>query len=299
MFLHAQQPSANAPLMPQISSDLPPNPIFAFPLCEPPQVDRNSYANLAQFNDQGLYTTHNQVGPSNANEVPKSRKRGREDSSIMNQWVSPKANSTARQSTEAFLEYHRCCSSCSSVSGDIALGMQKELEEMDHFIVMQTEKIRAELESKRRKYWSNLIRTVETRVQRVLKGKEEEIAQVSRRNTALEEKLKILLMEGQTWKTLAQTNEAAVMSLRRDLEVAQAREGGGDNVEIEDTLSCCEGVPGKDDEKRNCHGCRRHEVSVLVLPCRHLCICSECDARLGLCPLCMSPKTASIKVHMS
>ncbi|KAL5997030.1 hypothetical protein ACLOJK_007956 [Asimina triloba] len=160
------------------------------------------------------------------------------------------------------------------------------------------EKIRAELEQKRRSYRANIFKAVEQGMQRLLKFKDEEIAKISRRNTALEEKVKSLLMEGQIWKTVAQTNEATVTALRRDLELVQAREGEGDNGEVEDSMSSCDGGGRKSVVSRGCHGCGQNQISVLALPCRHLCLCSECDSMLQSCPLCMAPKSASIKVQL-
>lgn len=179
-------------------------------------------------------------------------------------------------------------------------------------IRVQTEKLRVELEKKWRHHWSNTLHMVEERLQRIIKWKDEEIEKMSRRNTELEEKVKMLLMEGQIWKSLAQSNEATAISLRRDLEMAQVREGEGDSGPVEDSMSCCDWEKKKEEEeeedeeeeekersRRRCHGCRRNEMCVLVLPCRHLCLCSDCDPQFESCPLCMSPKSATIKVHMS
>lgn len=167
-------------------------------------------------------------------------------------------------------------------------------------IRVQTEKLRVELDQKRRHYWSNILHVVEERLQKILNGKDEEIEKMSRRNSALEEKVNMLVMEGHIWRSLAQSNEATAMSLRRDLELAQAREGEGDSGPVEDSMSCCDWQKKEEEhDRRSCHGCRRKEICVLVLPCRHLCLCSDCDSQIQSCPLCMSPKSASIKVHMS
>lgn len=102
-----------------------------------------------------------------------------------------------------------------------------------------------ELEKRSRDYWSDVICILEQGMHRILIHKDQEIAKISERNTALEEKLKTLAIEIQIWKKGAETNEAMVMSLRRDLELAQViREEEGENGIEEDAMSNCEGQKG-------------------------------------------------------
>lgn len=176
----------------------------------------------------------------------------------------------------------------------------------------------AEMEQRRRRLWAGVVRSVEDGVRRVVKARDEEIASVARRNSALEERINVLALEGQMWKALARTSEAAAAALRRDIELAQqaaARAGGapwnGDGCggEVEDSVSCCEGRHGKDLEegegecggspRRRCRVCGKGEVSRLVLPCRHLCLCRECDSGAESCPICGCQKRATIKVYLS
>ncbi|RZC60428.1 hypothetical protein C5167_022185 [Papaver somniferum] len=51
--------------------------------------------------------------------------------------------------------------------------------------------------------------------------------------------------------------------------------------------------------KKSCKVCEKNEVSVLVLPCRHLCLCKECEAKLDYCPICKAAKKASLQIFMS
>ncbi|XP_058101526.1 probable BOI-related E3 ubiquitin-protein ligase 3 [Magnolia sinica] len=290
MFLHPQPPSQSSQLMAQIASSSPSNPNYGFPFCESLQMEHNFYTNLSPIYDPGMM--YNKVAGGNMAENPISRKRGREEDLGLSSGIKAKTSTGLRLSTDEMNENNGCSS---SLSGGLSIRMQREQHELDLFVLMQMEKIRVELEQKRRNYWSNVFQVVEEGMQRILKGKDEEIDKMSRRNTALEEKVKSLLLEGQIWKTVAQTNEATVTLLRRDLELVQTREGEGDNGEVDDSTSCCDGQKAI---SRNCQGCGKNEISVLALPCRHLCLCSECDPRFESCPMCMLPKSASIKVHM-
>ncbi|KAI3975990.1 hypothetical protein MKX01_016673 [Papaver californicum] len=98
--------------------------------------------------------------------------------------------------------------------------------------------------------------------------------------------------------------------------------GDSDGLVIEglddDAQSCCYGgkdnhnqedkkrklVDAKDDKgtstiKKSCKVCKKNEVSVLVLPCRHLCLCRECESKLDYCPICKAAKNASLQIFMS
>lgn len=50
---------------------------------------------------------------------------------------------------------------------------------------------------------------------------------------------------------------------------------------------------------RRCRNCGKVESCVLLLPCRHLCICTVCESSINVCPICKSTKNASVHVNMS
>ncbi|XP_042519321.1 probable BOI-related E3 ubiquitin-protein ligase 3 [Macadamia integrifolia] len=50
---------------------------------------------------------------------------------------------------------------------------------------------------------------------------------------------------------------------------------------------------------RWCRNCGKEESCVLLLPCRHLCLCTVCGSTLHTCPICKSNKNASVHVNMS
>lgn len=55
---------------------------------------------------------------------------------------------------------------------------------------------------------------------------------------------------------------------------------------------------GNQKEQRMCVVCQEHEKSVVLLPCRHLCVCDTCSTHdlLKVCPLCREPIAHKISV---
>ncbi|CAA6659692.1 unnamed protein product [Spirodela intermedia] len=207
--------------------------------------------------------------------------------------------------------------------------------EVDTLIRLQNDRLRSGLEETRKRHCGALILAMEEAVLRRLREKEAELETVSRRNAELEEKVWQMTAENQMWFSVARNNEAIVSSLRASLEqalqnanetapliaVPQAQdveEGYGDSDCVAPTLladdaqSCCNADAKVCDSnaaaretlrelprKRMCKVCAEQEVSVLLLPCRHLCLCKQCEARLDACPVCNSTKNASLQIFMS
>lgn len=168
-----------------------------------------------------------------------------------------------------------------------------------------------------------------------LRAREEEIDKIGKLNYALEERIKSLCIENQIWRDLAQTNEATANALRTNLEqvlaqvktaaddaddtadlddAANHRRNGGvdDNALMEDAQSCCgssggggeegcEGRLGSAEEGRRwwCRECGKEEARVLILPCRHLCLCPTCEPSCRACPVCKSANNASFVVNVA
>ncbi|CAK8534761.1 unnamed protein product [Lathyrus sativus] len=250
-----------------------------------------------------------------------------------------------------------CASSSFSFLGeDISLQIQRQQLDIDQLIAQQMEKVKFEIEEKRKRQAMRLIQAIDMSVSKRLKAKEEEIEKIARTNWALEERVKSLCMENQIWRDLAQSNEATANALRSNLEQLLAQRVGEDNGDtispvgrhaalIDDAESCCDSNESINDEEnvvewrsigdndnsngrnieamkmiRNCGGgggggdsggsnfvnsmklcsnCGKDESCVLILPCRHLCLCAVCGSNLHICPICKSFKTASIHVNMS
>lgn len=184
------------------------------------------------------------------------------------------------------------------------------------------------MEEKRKRQARRIIEAIEVGVMKRLKAKEEEIEKIGKLNWALEERVKSLCIENQLWRDMAQTNEAAVNALRTNLEQVlcqvnedrnQQQQGGGGiddpaTALVQDAESSCGSNEEKEREwsgqdtgssssnngrSRMCRSCGKEESSVLLLPCRHLCLCTVCGSSVHVCPICKSTKNASVHVNMA
>ncbi|XP_015882107.2 probable BOI-related E3 ubiquitin-protein ligase 3 [Ziziphus jujuba] len=287
-----------------------------------------------------------------------SRKRSRDSSSI-DPFLSPYQTATKN-----------CGASFSFLGEDISLQIQQHQFDIDHLISHHMEKVRLEIEEKRKRQARKILEAIELGMMKRLRAKEEEIEKMGKLNWALEERVKSLCVENQIWRDLAQTNEATANALRTNLEhvLAQVKEdhhrtqeeetqaaaaglaalmddaqsgcgssGGevnGDDGEVNATMDGCgwrligdrkgeeEGTSGRggnksksnkmmvdnnsfnggttgNSNKRWCRNCGKEESCVLILPCRHLCLCTVCGSSLHTCPICKTPKNVSLHVNMS
>ncbi|KFK28623.1 hypothetical protein AALP_AA7G023600 [Arabis alpina] len=182
--------------------------------------------------------------------------------------------------------------------------------EIDMFVAQQTEKLRIEIEAKQRTQTRMLASTVQNAIIKKLKEKDDEIIRIRNLNWVLQERVKSLYVENQIWRDLAQTNEANANNLRTNLEHVLAKietfPATASNVVEDDAESSCGSCGGDGDEVGKvavsgvCKRCGEREASVLVLPCRHLCLCTVCGSALVRnCPVCDLVMNASVHVNMS
>lgn len=214
---------------------------------------------------------------------------------------------------------NNCAPQFPSFPGEDGLPQIQQYQlEIDTIISQHTKKIRLELEERQKQQARLLAAAIGGGVMKKLKEKDEQIQRMSKLNLVLQERVKSLYVENQLLRDLAQTNEATANSLRTNLEQVLLHVGGEERVSAgagveEDVESCCgssehgkgeqekeEGSSGYND--RRCKRCGERESCVLLLPCRHLCLCNVCGSgsqQLQACPVCDSPMNATLHVNMS
>ncbi|KAK4787468.1 hypothetical protein SAY86_011301 [Trapa natans] len=238
-----------------------------------------------------------------------SRKRLRDSSSQILSYTAPRRDSG-------------CSSNFSFLGEDVSLQIEQQKLDIDRLIAQHMEKVRLEVEAKRKNHARRILEVVEERLAKRLLSKEEEIEKIAKLNWALEERIKSLSVENHIWRDLAQTNESTANALRLNLEqvLAHVKDDAAvasGNGLADDAQSCCDSSGSGDnrgefdgpssrvmessggEDRRWCRSCRREEARVLLLPCRHLCLCTVCGSTLHTCPVCNSPKTASVHVNVS
>ncbi|KAI3465342.1 hypothetical protein Pfo_022005, partial [Paulownia fortunei] len=214
------------------------------------------------------------------------------------------------------LENSRLASSGdSALLGLVGENLDRELQrqdaEIDRYIRLQGDHLRQAILEKFQANQLQTISYVEEKVLQKLREKEAEVDAINKKNMELELRMEQLALEANAWQQQAKYNENMINTLKLNLQqvYAQSRdskEGCGDS-EVDDTASCCNGRPidfhllckdSNEMELMTCKVCRVNEVSMLLLPCKHLCLCKDCESKLSLCPLCQSSKYIGMEVYM-
>lgn len=87
--------------------------------------------------------------------------------------------------------------------------------------------------------------------------------------------------------------EASSCGQQRKLAVGVLAKGGMRKI-------ATEAQDQNDNGNRRCRMCGERESCVLLLPCRHLCLCTVCGSTLHqTCPVCNNPMNATVHVNMS
>ncbi|BAT77455.1 hypothetical protein LR48_Vigan04g256200 [Vigna angularis] len=192
-----------------------------------------------------------------------------------------------------------------------------EQREIDHYIRSQNEKLRVFLQEQRKQHMAELLKKTELNALHLLRQKDEEIVEATKKTRELKEFLRRLEVEKESWRKVAEENEAMVLCLHNNIERMKERAVHG--MTSEDAESCCDdnvgitasmgegtgekrerhGGVGEVEETRkktmDCKRCNSQKSCFMFLPCRHLCSCKTCEPFLQVCPVCSTPKKSSIE----
>ncbi|XP_060207497.1 probable BOI-related E3 ubiquitin-protein ligase 2 [Lycium barbarum] len=200
----------------------------------------------------------------------------------------------------------------SILTDDLATHIKHQRDEIDHLLLIQGEQLRRTLAEKRQRHYRALIGAAEESITRRLREKEAEMAKAARRNAELEARAAQLSAEAQAWQARARQQEVTAATLQAQLQHAMMNngacnnnnnnerdEGNNNNGEPEDAESAYID-PDRVVESTgpSCKGCNKRAASVVILPCRHMCVCTECDAVAQACPLCFSIRSSSVEVFL-
>nr|CAN66984.1 hypothetical protein VITISV_004458 [Vitis vinifera] len=198
------------------------------------------------------------------------------------------------------------------IGDDIDLELQRQDAEIDRFLKVQSDRMRQAILEKVQASQLQTMSLLEDKVLRQLRDKEVEVESINKKNMELEERMEQLTVEAGAWQQRAKYNENMITALKFSLQrvYAQSRdskEGCGDS-EVDDTASCCNGraidfhlLCKENNEMRElmtCKVCKVNGVCMLLLPCKHLCLCKDCESKFSFCPLCQSSKFIGMEVYM-
>ncbi|RWW26533.1 hypothetical protein GW17_00009068 [Ensete ventricosum] len=225
--------------------------------------------------------------------------------------VSPGLRLTAedkrrhRRATQSKPLLSSASSSSSSVLHEqLVAHANHQRDEIDKLLLAQEEQLRRALAERRQRHYRALLNAAEESAERRLREKEAEVGRLARRRRELENRLALLRTETMAWQAKAMADQVTAAALNAQLEKAAAaaaperKDMSGDPPPAEDAESGYED-PDRVERERACRSCQYRRASVVLLPCRHLCLCDACDAASDSCPVCRFVTTGSVRVLLS
>ncbi|KAF0930512.1 hypothetical protein E2562_033253 [Oryza meyeriana var. granulata] len=202
---------------------------------------------------------------------------------------------------------------------EVMTELDKENKEFNYYFGLQVEQLVKCMKEVKQRQMVEFLASLERVVGKKLKEKELEVEAMNRKSKELNEQIRQVALEIQSWQSVALHNQSVANSLKSKLMqmVAQSsnltREGSGDS-EVDNTASSqnINAAPGgffqsgllsinsmADGGMGACRLCSAKEAAVLVMPCRHLCLCADCEKNADVCPVCRFPKSCSVEINMS
>ncbi|PAN03843.1 hypothetical protein PAHAL_1G024500 [Panicum hallii] len=208
-----------------------------------------------------------------------------------------------------------------SLVDDLMAEIDNENKEISYYLRLQAEQIGKQMKEVNQRRMISFLANLERAVGKKLREKELEAEAMNRKSKELNEQIRQVALEVQSWQSAALYNQSVANSLKSRLMevVAQntnlTREGSGDSEEDNAVSSQNPnpGAPGGFFQSSllggrsttatvglgACRWCGGKEASVLVMPCRHLCLCVDCERVSDVCPVCRFPKSGSVEINMS
>lgn len=202
---------------------------------------------------------------------------------------------------------------------EVMAELDKENKEFNCYFGLQVEQLVKCMKDVKQRQMVEFLASLERGVGKKLKEKELEVEAMNRKSKELNEQIRQVALEVQSWQSVALHNQSVANSMKSKLMQMVAhssnltREGSGDS-EVDNTASSqnVNAVPGgffqsgllginsmADGGLGACRLCRMKEAAVLVMPCRHLCLCADCEKNADVCPICRFPKSCSVEINMS
>ncbi|TVU31645.1 hypothetical protein EJB05_23341 [Eragrostis curvula] len=177
-----------------------------------------------------------------------------------------------------------------------------------------------ELAAQRDQHRNEMDRAAEATAARRIREKEAEASEAARRGAEMEERIARLRAEASAWQAKALADQSTASALHAQLQQAAAAAQAQARCKAEedeaagaaDDAGSCFVDPDRVVEvaappppARPCRACGRRSASVVLLPCRHLCVCAACEPALSAgaaaaaaCPMCRGAVTGTVQVFL-
>ncbi|GFP89410.1 boi-related E3 ubiquitin-protein ligase 1 [Phtheirospermum japonicum] len=165
---------------------------------------------------------------------------------------------------------------------------------------MQTDILRQALDGMLERQHKTIHRVAEESANKKLKQKENELLMKSAHIKDLEVKAEHYKREADRLSRRVSYLETKTRSLKARLENANMARRYGEPAH-EEGDSSTEDPTDRDagPVKLDCKVCDRQLATMLVWPCRHVCVCKQCEADTKYCPVCRVMKLTSVEVFLS
>ncbi|PKA59261.1 hypothetical protein AXF42_Ash001355 [Apostasia shenzhenica] len=181
----------------------------------------------------------------------------------------------------------------STVNGNYNL-FHAQSAEVETLVQIHQQQLRAGVAEILRRHGQALAAAAESWI----REKDEQLDRLCRVNSALQQNLITVFSQNQQLIAAARRSEAVAAALRGHLEHIISRNdaaaGDQESCADNDAQSCCRGA-GEEEWRFRCRVCGEREAAVVLLPCRHLCVCQFCEAVAGECPCCRQAKSAAVQ----
>nr|GMD23285.1 E3 ubiquitin-protein ligase BOI [Ipomoea batatas] len=210
-----------------------------------------------------------------------------------------------------------------SLTDDFKTELDNQKREFDQYLKTQEETLTKGLRDIKRRHMAAFLGAMQKSASKKMHEKDVELESINRKNKELVDRIKQTASEAQNWCYRAKYNESVATMLKTNIQRAmhsaeQAKEGFGDS-EMDDatsgvhpkfglsvgvgaggsTSSPAAKPPQQAKEFLICRACKSKEVSILLLPCRHLCLCADCEEKVSVCPVCQMARATTFRVYLS
>ncbi|KAL9238141.1 hypothetical protein vseg_012610 [Gypsophila vaccaria] len=174
----------------------------------------------------------------------------------------------------------------------------KHCHELDLYLHFQGERLKEALQQEKTQQIAVILNKYESKAMELLKHKEDEIEKSREKTRMLEEYLKKKKEEIKVYQRVGKEKEDMIGEVKKMVVMLKQNMCDFETRKDDDaeSVSECEAVKNERGNKNECKWCKCKEITLVFLPCRHLCCCKQCGLQLQFCPVCHCAKQACLEI---